>query len=341
MVRYYVLRILSIIPVLIMVTLLSYAIVAMLPGNFFTRYLIAVAMNARGANPRQEAFDQYEAVLALRGLDKPWYTQFYYWVEGIVLHGSLGYSFASGKPATQMVLGPGSPLWWTLIIIGSSIMVGWIVGIPLGVLGAAFYRRPIDIILYSTTYILSAIPPFVAGLAFFVIYNLLHPHDWLLPGAWGIVSHDLLHAPLTWTKAVSHLHRLSLTWLIVGMPIVVTVSRHLRAGLLEVLNQPFIDTARGKGLSTWQVLFKHGLRNALNPLISMSGFMLTTTIGNSIIAATVLYQPNLGGWIVIATRSQDQPLATAILLVFGVLLAFGTLASDLLLALIDPRIRYN
>ena len=341
MVGYFVKRILATIPVLFMAAVISYGIVAMLPGTFYTSYMFLFAMQSTGDNARQDAFDQYDAVLALRGLDKPWYAQFYYWLEGIVRHGSLGFSFARGESVVKILLRSNSPLWWTLITIGSSIIVGWIVGIPLGVLGAAFYRRPLELILFSITYAISAIPPFTLGIAFFVIYNMLHPEHWLLPGAWGIVSQEFVNAPLSWAKALSHLHRLSLTWLLVSTPIVVMVSRHLRASLLEVLAQPFIDTARGKGLTTMRILFKHALRNALNPLVSMAVFMLTTTIGNSIVAAIVLYQPGLGGWIVYSARTQDQPLLTAILLLFSTILVIGTLLSDLFLAVLDPRIRYT
>ena len=341
MIGYVVKRILGAIPVLLMAAIISYAIVGVFPGTFYTRYKLLFALQARGDNQRIEALEQYEAVLALRGLDKPAIVQFYYWLEGIIRHGSLGFSFAMGSPVLQLLTGPNSPLWWTLIIIGSSILVGWIVGIPLGILGAAFYRSPLETALFSTTYVISAIPPFTLGIAFFVIYNMLHPDHWLLPGAWGIVDEQFRHAPLSWAKALSHLHRLSLTWLLVSTPVAVTVSRHLRASLLEILARPYINTARGKGLSTWRVLSKHALRNALNPLVSMAGFMLTDTIGHSIVAAIVLYQPSLGSWIMYAARTQDQPLLTAILLLFSVILVMGTLLSDLLLAVLDPRIRYD
>jgi peptide/nickel transport system permease protein len=128
---------------------------------------------------------------------------------------------------------------------------------------------------------------------------------------------------------------------LVSTPVAVVVSRHLRANLLEVLAESFIRTARAKGLASLKILFKHALRNALNPLVSMAGFMLTATIGNSILAAAVLYQPSLGGWIVYAARSQDQPLLTAILLLFSTILVVGILLSDLALAALDPRIRYD
>jgi peptide/nickel transport system permease protein len=341
MFRYYIKRILGIFPVLLMVAFISYGIVALFPGNFYTRYRLLFAMQATGDDRRQDALETYEALLALRGLDKPWYTQFYYWIEGIVCHGSLGFSFAQGESVTKLVLGRDSPLWWTLVIIGSSIVVGWMVGVPLGVLGAVYYRRPIDTILYAATYVIAALPPFVLGMLFFIVNNFLRPDHMLLPGAWGIVDYDLLYSVLTWEKAFSHLQRLSLTWLIVGMPIVVIVSRHLRANLLEVLAQPYMVTARGKGLANLKIVFKHGVRNAVNPLISMSGDMLTTTIANSILAGAVLNQPSFGEWIVASSTAQDQPLATAILLLFGVLLTLGTLGSDLLLCAIDPRIRYN
>lgn len=324
-----------------MAAMISYFIVAMFPGTFFTKYKLLFAMQATGDNARQDALDQYDAVIALRGLDKPWYTQFYYWVEGIVRHGRLGFSFNRGEPVLHALVGGQGPLKWTLIIIGSSVLVGWIVGVPLGVFGAACYRHPAEVLLSSTIYAISAIPPFTLGLTLFVLYNMLHPEHWLLPGAWGMVSQEFLHSPLSWAKALSHLHRLSLTWLLVSTPIAVIVSRHLRASLLEVLAQPFIRTALSKGASRWRILIKHALRNALNPLVSMSGFMLTETIGNSIVASIVLYQPNLGSSLVYYTRVQDQPVLTGILILFSGMLVIGVLISDLLLAALDPRIRYN
>lgn len=338
--KYFVKRAVSTIPVLLLVALFSFAIVSIYPGNFYTSYKLALALRM-DVDGRQEALEQYEAVLALRGLDKPWLVQFYYWLEGMVVRGSLGFSFATGTPVTQEILGPQSGLWWTLIIVGSSVFIGALVGIPMGILGAAYYRSPLDVCMYSATYAVAATPPFVAALLFFVIYNLLNPNDLLIPGAWGLVTPDQTHAPMSMAKFFDYIKHLSLTWLIVGAPVAVTIARYLRASLLEILPQKYITTAKSKGLSSIVVLIKHALRNALHPIVSMSGFLLTATMTNSIIATTVLAQPSFGRQLLHSVQTQDQAMITSILLIYGVILVAGTLLSDLLLAVLDPRIRYD
>ena len=333
MVAYLVKRLLWVIPTLLVIALVSFGIVSLAPGDFFTPYKLAAA---------QEGFDPEEfhaATLALRGLDKPWVVQFGYWVEGIILHGDLGYSFLTKRPVTEIVLGP--PLAWSMVLILPALLLAWLFGVPLGILSAAKYRSPVDIGLSMATMVLAASPPHLLALLFiFGIYKRLNPLI-IVPYLWGVCDWNLRGAPLTWAKVGNHITHLTPAWMIIGIPVFAFVVRYLRMELRSQIGAPYLVTARGKGLRESAVLARHAFRNALLPLISMSGFVLTTVMTSSILACQFLGMPALGLVMVASGHHQDQPLFTATLLVYGVLLTLGTLISDLLLAWADPRIRYG
>ena len=326
-------RILWVIPTLLVVALVSFGIVSLMPGDFFTPYKLAAA---------QSGFDPEEfhgAMLALRGLDKPWIVQFYYWVEGIVLHGDFGYSFMMKRPAAGIVLGP--TLGWTAVLIIPALLLAWLFAVPLGILAAAKYRSPLDLALSAVTLVFASTPPHLLALIFiFGIYKWLDPLI-IVPYLWGVCDWSLRGAPLTWSKVGSHIIHLTPAWLIIGIPVFAFITRFLRMELLGSFGAPYLVTARGKGLRESVVLTRHAFRNALLPLISMSGYVLTATMTGSILACQFLGMPGTGLVMVVSAHRQDQALFTATLLVYGVLLTVGTLISDLLLLSVDPRIRYD
>ena len=330
---YVIKRILWVIPTLLIIALVSFGIVSLMPGDFFTRYKVEAAQS--GFDPEE----YHGAMLMLRGLDKPWIVQFYYWLEGIILHGDFGYSFIANQPATGIVLGP--TLGWTAVLILPAMLMAGLFAVPLGILSAAKYRSPIDLVLSAVTLVFAATPPHLLALIFiFGIYKWLNPLI-IVPYLWGVCDWSLRGAPLTWTKVGSHIIHLIPAWLIIGIPILAFVLRYLRMELHGSTRAAYLVTARGKGLRERTVLTRHALRNGLLPLISMSGYVLTSTMTGSILACQFLGMPATGLVMLVSARMQDQSLFTATLLVYGVLLTLGTLISDLLLVWADPRIRYD
>lgn len=332
---YFLKRLLLVVPTVLAVALVSFGLISLYPGDYYTVHTLAWAM--RGMDAAQE----HATRLAVHGLDKPWLVQFRDWTVGLVTRGDLGFSLGSFEPVRDVLFSRRSGLGWTLIIIGTSMFWAWILGIPLAILSAVTYRSPIDTGITMAMFLIAATPSWIlCYLFFFVMWKAIDPLI-VAPGCWGIVEWRLAQSPLTWQKAFSHFIHLIPAWIIVGAPMLVLVVRHLRMELLDVLAQPYIRTARGIGLREDAVLRRHALRNAINPLLSISGYMLTWGITGSILASRFLGMPTFAMTLFRAIKTQDQSLLTGIFMVYSVLLIAGSAVSDLLLAMNDPRIRYT
>ncbi|MFC2079202.1 ABC transporter permease [Candidatus Bipolaricaulota bacterium] len=340
MLKYILARLLSVLPVLFFVSLLSFAIVAIYPGDHFTVYRLRLGL-AGGQVSRAEAEQLVEELRALRGLDKPWFMQFWYWFEATILHGDLGYSFQSNVPVNSIVFGPRSGLGWTLLIMVTSIGWAWALGIPAGIISALRYQKISDYSLTALSYGIAASPPQLLGVLFiYLVYKLFDPLI-IAGGVWGLVGYQFANQPPSFAKTMSTVWHLVPVWIIVGAPVFAAITQQLRVSLLDIVRKQYLQTACAKGLTYSRVILKHALRNALNPLVSMSGYMITMTVTGSLLAAHFLGLPSFGKTFLDALQRQDQPVVTSILLLYGVFLVLGTLASDLLLLVLDPRIRYT
>jgi len=339
MIKFLTFRILGILPVLFFVALLSYAIVAIYPGDHYTVYKLRLA-TADGRTDRVDIERTVGQLRALRGLDKPWIVQFWYWFEGMVVHGDFGYSFQENAPVNAILFRPNSGLTWTLVIMLSSIAWAWILGVPAGILSAVRYHKLADYGLLTMSYGIAASPPQLLGMIFiFLVYKFLDPLI-VAGGVWGLVGYQYWNQPASLAKTLSTVWHLIPVWIIVGAPVFAAIVQHMRVSLLATFPLAYMQTAYGKGLPHRKVLLRHALRNALNPLVSLSGHMIMMTITGSVLAAHFLGLPSFGQTFIDALQRQDQPVITAILLVYGTLLIAGTLISDVVLLLMDPRIRY-
>ena len=343
MLSYALKRILGTIPVIFLTALVSFGIVSLLPGDFYTPGKIGAAM--AGADP--EEWHHFARMKS--GIDEPWIVQFWIWLKGVITEGDFGYSFGAirgtgrgvNQPAVNVLFGPGNGLDWTLIITSSSMLLACLVGIPLGVVAAVRHRKPADVGIALLTYSGFAFPQYVWGWLFiWAVYRFVDPLI-VGSGVWGVVDYRLVGEPLTWLKLGSYVVHLVPAWLIVGAPMFATVVRHTKANLLDTFSTQYLVTARAKGLAERRVLLKHALRNALNPLVSLFGLMLPTLITGSILVTHILGIPTFGRVFIWATKIQDQHVLTTALLFYAVLLVLGNLLADLLLAFLDPRIRYT
>ncbi|UCF09770.1 MAG: ABC transporter permease [Candidatus Bipolaricaulota bacterium] len=330
MIGYIVRRLLAMLPVFFLVALIAFGLVCIAPGDFYTPLrLLGIHSTA------------YESMRVMRGIDKPWIVQFWIWFEGVITRGDFGISFATGGPVGPYIFSKEAGMQWTLIITGSSMILAWLAGIPLGILAAVRKRKPLDYLVSVLAYVGISFPQYVLGWCFiWFVYKFINRLI-ISPGTWGLVDVALRREPMSVAKFGSYVWHLTPAWIIVGAPMFALVVRHMRNSMLDTMNEHYMDTARAKGLRESRVLLKHALRNALNPLISMAGMMIPTLITGSILATQVLGLPTFGQVLITATRSQDQHLLTACLLFYASLLLVGNLIADLGLAVVDPRIRYR
>jgi len=333
--RYIVKRILSVFPVFVLVAFISFALVSIYPGDFFTPSLIGAAL--AGQNPQAV----HRALRIQAGIDKPFIVQFFIWMEGVVTRFDFGTSFA-GSSVTRILFSPGSGLHWTLIITGLAMFIAWLLGIPLGIISALRNRKWEDILITGTVYVGISFPPFTLGwLFFYIMYKWINPLI-INAGVWGPVDYKLVNAPMSATKLGSYAVHLIPIVLIAAAPMLANVTRYMKLELQDVLPSLYLQTARSKGVSEFRVVLRHAFRNALNPLISLFGIMLPTLLTGTIIAGRILGYPEFGStFFVEAIRRQDQHVITAALLFYCCFLIVGNLIADLLLVVLDPRIRYE
>jgi len=334
MIGHIVSRILAVLPVFLIVAFVSFGIVSLYPGDYFTPSLLGFAMSG------QDPHAMHTALRIQAGIDKPFFVQFWIWFAGIVTRGDFGISF-SGARVSDILFSPSAGLHWTLLVTGCAMLLAWLFGVPLGVLSAVRHKRWPDFAITSAAYIAMSIPPFTLVVAFFwCIYKWINPLI-ISGGVWGVVHYDLIHQPMSLTKLGSHAIHLLPAIAIVGAPMFASVLRHMKHSMMDELPMAYLETARGKGISELRVLAKHAARNALNPLVSLFGIMLPTLITGSIITAQMLGIPDFGMFFLRAVRAQDQHVLTAALLFYACFLIAGNLLADLLLILLDPRIRYG
>ncbi|MFC2108688.1 ABC transporter permease [Candidatus Bipolaricaulota bacterium] len=331
---YFIKRILAVLPVFVVVAFVSFSLVSLYPGDFFTVAKIGAALS--GQDPQAV----HTALRIQAGIDKPFIVQFWIWLVGVVTQGDFGTSFSGGS-LSRMLFSAQSGLHWTLIITSCSMFLAWLFGVPLGIISALRHKKWPDTLISGVAYLGISIPGFtLAYLFFWIMYRFINPLI-VSGGVWGLVHYDLVYQPMSLVKFGSYVIHLVPTFIIVGAPMFASVVRYMKVNVMDTLAAQYLETARAKGLSEFRVIAKHATRNAFNPLVSLFGIMLPTLITGSIIATLILGQPSFGMTFITAIRRQDQHLLTAALLFYSSILIVGNLLADLLLVVIDPRIRYE
>jgi len=230
----------------------------------------------------------------------------------------------------------GSRLWWTIGISVGSLIVTWIVAFPLGIYSAVKKYTLGDYTLTFISFLGLAIPEFMLALVLLYVSS-----EYLGLSVGGLFSPEYVDAPWNLAKLGDLLSHLWIPVLIVGVASTAGLVRTMRANLLDELNQPYVTTARAKGLSETNLILKYPVRMALNPFISTIGWTLPAIISGEAIVAIVLNLPTLGPLLLRSLQSQDMYLAGGIILIISALTVLGTLISDVLLAISDPRIRHS
>jgi peptide/nickel transport system permease protein len=325
MLNYVVHRLLLMIPTLFLISLLTFVIIQLPPGDFFDSMMADLQASGEPADLQKVEFLRHEY-----GLDKPVWVQYGRWLGGL-LQGDLGYSFEYDRPVSRII---GEHLALTVVVSSAAILVTWILALPIGLYSATHKYNWTDHLLTFLAFLGLATPDFLLALVLmFVSFN------WFGVSVGGLFSPRMQGAAWGWAKVGDLLKHLWIPVLVIAASGTAAMIRRLRANLLDELKKPYVVTARAKGLSPVRVLLKYPLRIAINPFISDIGSLLPQVISGSVIVSIVLSLPTTGPMLLRALKTQDMYLAGSFLMLLAGLTVLGVLVSDLALAMLDPRIR--
>lgn len=328
MVTYVIRRILYTIPLLFVISILSFLVIQAPPGDFLSSQIEELELQY-GQNVERH-------IAALRqqyGLGEPIHVQYFKWIGGILTRGDFGVSFAQNRPVADIIR---SRLPMTMLITLLTLLFSWIVAIPIGVYSAVKQYTVFDYIFTFFAFIGQSIPNFL--LALVLMFLLYTNFGWSVG---GLFSLEYESAAWSFGKFVDLLKHLVLPVIVIGTAGTAGMVRTLRGMILDELGKQYVQTARAKGLTEQIVLWKHIFRIAILPIISTIGWLLPRLVSGALITSIVLNLPTSGAEMYNALMNQDMYVAGAFVLLLSTLTIIGTLISDILLAQIDPRIQYE
>jgi peptide/nickel transport system permease protein len=324
-------RLLLIIPTFLGITLITFMVIQLSPGN---PAAMKIGMGEQGFIGDEMTREIVEQTIALYGLDKPIWTRYGIWLKRVVTL-DFGDSYKDHRPVLEKI-GERLPITLELNLI--SIFLVYLIAIPVGVYSAVHQGSLADRITTVILFILYSLPNFWVAI---LLIMFLGGGDFLdIFPVYGITSSGLSGAPFM-TRLGDHLWHLVLPVFCLTYGGLAALSRYQRAGMLEVIRQDYIRTARAKGLSERVVVFKHALRNSLIPIITIMGYLLPAMFGGSVIIENIFSIPGLGQLGFEAVLSRDYPVVLGIATISAFLTLIGILISDLLYVWVDPRITYE
>lgn len=325
MLAYIIRRIFTMIPTLVAISIISFIIIQLPPGDFLTTYVAQLSVSGESVDQ-----SELEALRERFGLDQPMYKQYLYWAWNF-LHGDMGHSFEWNRPVSSLIA---ERLPITIMISFCTIIFTWAVSIPIGIYSAVRQYSWMDYLLTLVGFIGLATPNFL-----FALVLLWFSYAYLGMSIGGLFSPEFAEASWSFARFVDLLKHLWIPVLIVGTAHTAKFIRIIRGNLLDELTKPYVTTARAKGLKETRLLLKYPVRVAINPLVSTIGWTLPELISGIAITAVVLNLPTSGPLLLSALLSQDMHLAGSFIMLLSFLTVIGTLVSDILLAWVDPRIR--
>jgi len=329
MLFYFIRRLIYMFIVLFIMSVISFIIIQLPPGDFVTSYIAQLVASGRGPSDRQA----YEAQLRRRyGLDQPIYVQYAKWIRRM-FHGDLGQSLVWKRPVRELISERFLP---TISISLFTLVFIYVVAVPIGIYSATHQYSLGDYILTLIGFSGVSIPQFLLAL---VLMALFYKYFGLSIGE--LFSPQYETAAWSIAKFMDMLKHLPIPIIVIGLAATTGIIRVMRGCLLDELRKQYVITARAKGLAERALLFKYPVRVALNPVVSTIGWDIPWIISSQTIAAIVLNLPTLGPLLFQALLTQDMYLAGSIVLFLCSLTVIGTFISDLMLAWLDPRIRYE
>ena len=322
-------RLLYMIPTLFAISIMSFIIIQLPPGDYFT------VLAARMA---QEA-DTVTSAEALRvmseryGLNDPVYVQYWKWISGIILRGDFGQSFEYNRPVSTLLW---DRLGLTFLLSFCTLIFVWAVSFPIGIYSAVRKYSVGDYLATLIGFIGLAIPNFLMALVLMYV-----SFKYLGQSVGGLFSPEYINAEWSLARVGDLASHLWIPVIVLGTAGTAGLIRIMRANMLDEIYKPYVVTARAKGMSETRLLFKYPVRVALNPFISTVGWVLPELVSGATITAIVLSLPTTGPLLLRSLISQDMYMAGSFILMLSVLTVIGTLISDILLAWLDPRIRFK
>jgi peptide/nickel transport system permease protein len=321
-------RVLYMIPTLFLISIVSFIIIQLPPGDFLTSLVATMASTG-------ESVDR-TALVALQnryGLGQPIYVQYWKWLSAILFRGDFGQSFEWNQPVSSLIWGR---LFLTFWLSLATLLFTWLVAFPIGIYAAVRQYSLGDYVATVIGYIGLAIPNFLLALVLMYI-----AFKYFNQSVGGLFSPEYQDAPWSMGKVLDMLAHLWVPVVIIGTSGTAGLIRIMRANLLDELHKPYVTTARAKGMSERALLLKYPVRMALNPFVSTLGWTLPTLVSGAAIISIVMNIPTAGPLLLNALKSQDMYLAASFIMLLSTLTVVGTLISDILLAWLDPRIRYE
>ena len=325
MLGYIVRRVLLIIPTMLVISMVVFLVIQLPPGDY------ANTLMSTMQDSGMDSFG-FEALRKQYGLDQPIYIQYGRWVWGIVTAWDFGYSFKWSVPVSQLIW---DRLGLSVLVSLSALVLIWCIALPIGIYAAAKKYTVGDYLASFIGFAGIAVPNFLLALlimyAAFSIFGM---------SVGGLFSAEYVNAPWSFAKIADLMSHIWIPALVVGLGGTASLIRIMRANLLDELGKPYVVTARAKGLGETRLLLKYPLRLALNPFVSSLAWVLPGLVSGETIVSIVLSLPTTGPLLLDALIAQDMYLAGSIILMLSVLTIVGTLISDILLAVLDPRVRY-
>lgn len=319
MAQYLLRRLLISIPVLIGITMVTYAIISFAPGDPVTALINPEAAAALGPG----WVEQQRAAL---GLDKPVPVRYGLWLKE-TLRGNLGFSYRDRQPINRTIA---ARLWPTLKLMGAALLLAIVIAIPLGILSAIRQYSFLDYLSTVSGFAAISIPSFFLSLAMIYVFSL--KLGWLPSSGMNTVG-----GSGSTLDAAKHL---ILPTVVLGLAEAAPLIRYTRSSMLEVIRQDYVTTARAKGLREGVVIWRHALRNALIPLVTVVALNLPRLLGGAVVIEAIFAWPGMGTLAITAVQGRDYPVIMAINLITAAMILTSNLLADVIYAVIDPRIKY-
>ncbi|WP_238371652.1 ABC transporter permease [Heliomarina baculiformis] len=321
---------------LLVVSALIFLIINLPPGDYLSNQIAELRSTGQTAGVQKAEFLRREYAL-----DRPLWQQYLIWVGFIpgpqgfsgLIQGDFGWSFEFDRPVSEIV---GDTLWLTVLVNLAAVLFVYMVALPLGILAAAKSKTWVDYSSAFVGYLGLATPNFLLALILFYYGN-----RWFDLPIGGLMDPIYEGEPMSWDKVRSILLHLIVPTFVIGTSGAAAMMQRLRANLLDELGKPYVETAIAKGMSPPRMLVKYPLRMAFNPFVADIGNLLPAMVSGSVLVSVVLGLQTIGPTLLIALKSQDQFLAGFVLMFVALLTLLGTMISDVLLVLLDPRIRYE
>jgi len=316
------------VPILILMSIVAFFLIQLPPGDYVSYRITQLKMSG------VEVSDTEAERLRMQfGLDKPPIARYVWWVKGIVLDGNWGWSLQWNKSVNE-ILQERIPMTVTISVL--ALIFSWGIAVPIGIFSATHKYSIMDYVATFLGFIGVATPSFLLALiAAWLLFTKLNF------SALGLFSTEFLDAPWSAAKFVDLLKHIWLPLFLVGMSNLASTIRVVRNNLLDELNKPYVITARAKGLREWRLILKYPVRMAINPLLSTVSWVLPGLVSGTILIDVVLSLQTIGPVLLRATLAQDMYLSGAIVLILSSLTVVGALIGDVLLVVVDPRIRFG